>query len=278
MRERKNTPQIQKKFNYKSTGLTTTLALVLSMAQTAHSATKGVVFSSSMKSSAIPETAYSVTEADLQNAMKKYCIPVDQFNCQPNKLAKWNKTTQKCDCVDTDGIWNPNTRECFKCQNGTYVNGYTCTPCHSATYSNWSASCGNATRTKTTYCNGINSQSDTANAKTITEKGNVGGCPEYHSCQNGSCVRTGCPAGQYLSGNSCITCPVGYYCPGDNTKQKCQKSTTTTECLRKRGITCCEWKRYYVNYCASTGSIKATDNSSKSLKGIEEKTSRYCTD
>ena len=98
----------------------------------AHSATKGVVFSSSMKSSTPTETAYSVTEADLQKAMKKYCIPVDQFNCQTNKLAKWNSKTQKCDCTEDGAIWNPDARVCYNCKPGEYLKNKTdqdCSPC-----------------------------------------------------------------------------------------------------------------------------------------------------
>ena len=199
MRERKNTPQIQKIFNYKSTGLTTTLALVLGMAQTANSATKGVVFSSSMKSSSPTETAYSVTEADIEKAMKKYCIPVDQFNCQTNKLAKYNSKNQKCDCLEEGAIWFPAARECQKCAENQWT--------------------GDLQTSKGCLSCGVGVQVCDVNT------GKVKKCSPGYYPKGASCER--CPAGYYCpDGVNRKTCSEGQNCPGGtSTNAKCPNYT-----------------------------------------------------
>ena len=203
-----NKQKLSHKINYQNAGLTT-LALVLGMAQTANSATKGVVFSSSMKSSAIPETAYSVTEEDLQKAMKKYCIPVNQFNCQNNKLAKWNSKTQKCDCTgDPNAVWYPEKREC-QCPAGYgYKNGL-CTACTGATYSTG----------ETMVCTSCGVGVKTCDVNT----GKVLSCASGYILKGNECKT--CPAGQYLSGNACTICPAGSYCPDGVNKYGCPNYT-----------------------------------------------------
>ena len=164
----------------------------------------------------------SITEAELQFALKKYCVPPssEKTTCDPNKLAKYDKKENRCVCTDPDGIWNPNTRECFKCQSGTYVNGYSCSPCRATSFSSWSASCGSVTRTKTTYCNGINSKSATDNPEVTKETSKLE-CPSGQICVSGKCLILTCPAGYRKVWITNGGCPENTYLQTYGAPQQC---------------------------------------------------------
>ena len=99
------------------------------------------------------------------------------------------------------GKYSPaGSSECKDCTAGTYSTGGagSCSGCSQPTYSNWSRTCGNASRTKTTYCTTARSTSATANASTSTETKNLGNCPDCKVYKN-YCVK------RYSSG-ACQSC------------------------------------------------------------------------
>ena len=60
-------------------------------------------------------------------------------------------------------------------------------------------------------------------------------CPDGTKSELGSstCIPTSgstttCPAGKYKMGGECVTCELGYYCPGDGSKNACPAGTTSS--------------------------------------------------
>ena len=118
---------------------------------------------------------------------------------------------------------------CSICSVGTYSAGGTgaCKSCSDVTYSSWSASCGSATQTKTTYCTKIGSTTAKANPSSTTETKNMGGCGAHQYC-DGSCKTCSKPANSSWSDNSSCswTCDTGYAKNG-NSCTACSKPSNS---------------------------------------------------
>ena len=101
--------------------------------------------------------------------------------------------------MTTSGTGSTSSSACYiSCPAGQYVSGNSCVPCGVGTYG------GGGTSTSCTSC-GTN--------KTTSGTGNT----------SSSACYTTCPAGQYVSGNSCVPCGVGTYGGGGT-------STSCTSC------------------------------------------------
>ena len=122
------------------------------------------------------------------------------------------------------------TASCSSCPIGTYsnINASSCATCSDATYSSWSASCGSATRTKTTYCTIVGSNLSTANPSNTTETKDMGGCGAHQYC-DGSCKACSKPANSSWSDNSSCswTCNTGYAKNG-NSCTACSKPANSS--------------------------------------------------
>ena len=175
-------------------------------------------------------------------------------------------------CSDGTRV-NADHTGCVTCSAGTYSNnGTTCEPCKGESYSNWSSEeCGTISRTKTTYCASSGSTYSTDKSSTTTET-STRSCQSGYSCNNGKCVIDNCSAGQYRSGTSCVTCEVGYYCPGDNLRYTC------STCLDKYYQSFLDnkdggdwYRRHKVTfYCQTEGSTSSTSNSYECKFSSEE--------
>lgn len=125
-----------------------------------------------------------------------------------------------------------------KCKPGYYKSGATCVACSAGNYQPDDG----ATRTSCMVCSTGYSTSGTAASSctscntlspvsggTCTECIGANNCTKA-TCPSGkvldtssqSCVTSGCAAGQYKDGDSCVSCPAGYYCTGDGTKAPCE--------------------------------------------------------
>lgn len=67
-----------------------------------------------------------------------------------------------------------------------------------------------------------------------------------NTSKTASCTIQGCPAGQYLNGNSCTTCPEGKYCPNQESEAK-QCPTNTTSAPGQSSVTDC-YKQYTATF------------------------------
>ena len=151
---------------------------------------------------------YAIAPEDIENTMKKFCIPPEGSNCNPNHIAKYTKDGCVCE-NDPGAIWNPQTRECFKCQAGTYLNkptDTTCTPCPAGTYN---PNRGSTSVSECIPCPPGSYNLDTGNYKCYP-------CEKGGYCTGGK-NHTACPAGTYNPNTSsksvseCIVCPAGTY-------------------------------------------------------------------
>ena len=177
--------------------------------------------------------AYAVTQAELDTVLRTYCIPPDGSNCHPNKIAKWNGSG--CTCVD-GAIWLPSTRECLKCESGTYLKNSTDTFC---------------TKCPAGYkCLGGATQPVKCPAGTYnTTEGNSScySCDKGHYCTGGT-NRTACSTGTYnsntgaSSSSSCVSCSEATY--------------------GSWSASCGEATRSKTTYCTNYGSTFATANAS----------------
>ena len=65
------------------------------------------------------------------------------------------------------------------------------------------------------YCK---SSTGVNNCATYSTTSNIcSACETYFTLSNGSCVRTSCPSGQYISGGNCYGCPANATCDGGST-------------------------------------------------------------
>jgi hypothetical protein len=55
----------------------------------------------------------------LSKALGDYCIPSDASGCTADELAYYNETKGKCECPCADQYYNPATRKCEICEQGT---------------------------------------------------------------------------------------------------------------------------------------------------------------
>ena len=204
--------------------------------------------------------AYALTSEDIESAMKKYCIPPETTNCDPNHIAKYTK--DGCICENDPGaIWNPATRECFKCKPGTYLKNQTDTECTDCP-AGYKCAGGLA---KPVLC-----PAGTYNTTTGNETCTI--CEAGYACAGGT-NHTQCPAGKYNNGTgntSCTTCeagyacsggsdhrqcPVGYYSPGGS-KVSCAKCSDTT--YGSWSASCGSSIRTVTTYCSQEGSSSST--------------------
>ncbi len=170
-----------------------------------------------------------------------------QTQCTPCPAGTYsNGGASECKACPAGKYSPAGSSECKDCATGTYSTGGagSCSGCSQPTYSNWSRTCGNASRTKTTYCTTARSTSATANASTSTETKNLGNCPDCKIrrdfnekyCSSGSCRKDYHQYTEYVKYGTRLTSHEdgGY----DNSTADGRYTYTSYQMLYSNGVWC----------------------------------------
>ena len=129
-------------------------------------------------------------------------------------------------CTCTSGTYDSSTGKCVKttttttmcCGKGQACSTYSeCSSTSGCTYTGGGAYSCPKTTTSTTACT----------CPTGTTPNGSGGCVTASS-PNGSGTTKTCEKGRYKIGGECVKCELGYYCPGDGSKQACPSGKTSS--------------------------------------------------
>ena len=63
-------------------------------------------------------------------AVTRYCVPSNEFSCNPNEIAHYDADEDRCICNTRGAVWYPRIRKCQSCREGKeYVTPDGCKPC-----------------------------------------------------------------------------------------------------------------------------------------------------